>query len=197
MVQNAAETLSTALRAADPVDDDWEAALVPPLRLLVQERLPLLSKAWAPSVCTCVSALLCFIVLQAPVTIVDRSPLIIGAVVCALIVMGMALLPGALVTSACQSIQKTLNDMRVTAPEDAEDARMVGAAVAERIAVVEAYLKEQNKGLGPGFVVFGRVTSAGTLAKVGAQACGGAVATVLFLAELYKLTAADGAGSSA
>ena len=94
MVQNAAETLSTALRAADPVEDDWEAALVPPLRLLVQERLPLLSKAWAPSVCTCVSALLCFIVLQAPVTIVDRSPLIIGAVVCALIVMGMALLPG-------------------------------------------------------------------------------------------------------
>ena len=44
VVQNAAETLSTALRAADPVDDDWEAALVPPLRLLVQERLPLLSK---------------------------------------------------------------------------------------------------------------------------------------------------------
>ena len=43
--------------------------------------------------------------------------------------------------------------------------------------MAEAYLKEQNKGLGPGFVVFGRVTSAGTLAKVGAQACGGAVAT--------------------
>jgi hypothetical protein len=212
---NAVNEVATVVRGADVLDPNWEASVAQPLRNVAQELLPALSKQWGPPVASVALLSLSFMTLQVPSAMVDHTPLMIAAVGAGLITFVGILLPGAIVTSACQDVLCALNEMRVLpehrprkhdggqstrpelSPAPGLSTCMVGTDTAIRIKLLHDFWKAHNKGFGPGFVVLGQVASVGTIVRIGSGLGGTLTAAILFWTELYAFSASSTASGSA
>ena len=181
----------------DFADQDIETDVAQALRLkigpavqtLVEEMLVPLSKGWGVTVAICVVVFVGLAFLNLP-TLVDvdasdaaHQEAVLSCVFCALSAVAIVY-PPAKVTTECEDIKITLNELRTAGVGSGQG--MIDSKTNLDIEVIETYLSKLNKGQGPGFLLAGTVVSKSLVITLASKVAGYVAGAVQALQKVQQ-----------